>query len=931
MGKNQTHNEPITKHQEQLRILSQLLSDINNIESTDEVFKHVAKVLSSYFENTIILVLTINEMEGIVEFRALKGVQSSLLNTLSKTLNFDPLGKQYKLNLNHIDFFKQGKLLEMEKGLIEFASDTFPAVIINSIQKILKINKVYTIGINKDDQLFAAIHFFTLGSKEINETDFVESFTKQTGIMIHRIQLRNQLKTSEENYRTLTNQLPVGIYRTLPDGKILFANNTLATMLEYGIEEIYTINTHDLYADIEEREFEINSLRNISDNYTSKDIHLKTKTGKIIEVTDSVYVKRNSIGKVLYYDGVLEDITAKKKAENALRESEEKYRFIAENVNDFIWTIDKNFNLTFVSPSIKNILGFTSEEVIQSQLTNFLEQDSVKSIKDGLIERKRKAIEGIFDDTQKFFEFQTRHKNGSMVWIELSSNPVYNEKKEFIGLIGVNRDITERKIAQKKLNESQARYKILTEMTIEGIVIHDNGIIVDTNPSIQEMVGASEEYLKGRSIFDFIKAESQEIARQKIDSRTAGTYEATLMRVDKSTFPAEVEVKNVVIDNKRLRVVAVRDITERKQTEKEILKLSTAVTQSPASIVITDLKGNIEYINPQFTRITGYSYNEAIGKNPRILKSGYTSPDEYENLWKTITAGGMWKGEFHNRKKDGTLYWELATVSPIIDDTGKIIQYIAVKEDITARKEALDALQRSETQLKKANATKDLFFSIIAHDLKSPIGNFVQFLELITARSNDYSETEKDEIIKTLYELSIKTNDLLEDLLLWSRIQMNKIDLTPEIINLNQITHSTIILVKENAEKKNIEIENLINEDLFFFADSTSIKTVLRNLLSNAIKFSHRNKKVSIDAFNQTNQIIEVSVTDHGVGIPQTELGKLFKIETNVSTYGTEKEKGTGLGLILCRELVEKNGGKIWVESTENVGSIFHFTIPSNK
>jgi PAS domain S-box-containing protein len=929
MGKVSSHIEPTTKHQEQLRILSQSLSDLNNIENTDDVFKHISKLLVSYFDNTIILVLTINENQNTVEFKALNGVQKSIINTLTKTLNYSPIGKQYKLNPDHTIYFKQGKLLELKKGLNEFVSDAFPNSMINAVQRILNINKVYTIGINKDDQLFAAIHFFTLGNKEIDELDFVESLAKQTGIMIHRIQLRIALRTSEENYRSLTNQLPVGIYRTSPEGKILFANNALAKMLEYTIDEFYRVHALDLYADLEERNFEINSLSNLSENYSSKEIRLKTKTGRIIIVNDSVHVVRDSRGIVQYFDGVLEDITARKEAEIALRESEEKYRYIAENVNDFIWTIDNNFRVTFVSPSVKNILGYTSDEVLQLQLTGFLEQDSVKAVKEGLLERKQKAEQGIYDDTQKYYEFQTQHKNGSLVWLELSSNPVYNEKREFIGLIGVNRDITERKKAQIQLNESQARYKILTDLTIEGIVIHDNGIIVDTNPSLQKMVGASEEFLKGKSIFEFIIPESQEITKEKIGAKTAGTYEAILIRKDKTTFHAEVEVKNVVIDNKKLRVVAVRDITERKTTEKEILKLSTAVTQSPASIVITDLKGDIEYVNPQFTKITGYTYNEAIGKNPRILKSGYTSPDEYDNLWKTITSGGMWKGEFHNRKKDGTLYWELATVSPIIDETGKIIQYIAVKEDITARKEAEDALKKSEQELKHANATKDLFFSIIAHDLKGPIGNFVQFLELITNKADDYNEAEKEDIIKTLYGLSIKTNDLLEDLLLWSRIQMNKLEITPEKNNLFQIANSSIIMIRENAKKKDIEIVNLVDENLYFFANDTSIKTILRNLLSNAIKFSNRNTKVTINAtIENKNNFIEVTVTDNGVGIPKEEIDKLFKIETNVSTYGTEKEKGTGLGLILCKELVEKNGGQIWVESYENIGSVFHFTLP---
>ncbi|MDX9696502.1 MAG: PAS domain S-box protein, partial [Bacteroidales bacterium] len=610
MKKSDLNNEPATLFREQLRILSQSLSDLNTIDSADGIFKKAAQILSSYFTNTVVLVLTIDLNDNTVEFKALRGVEKTLFDKVSSILNYSPLGKKYSINSSHLSYFKQGKVIELSNGLAEFVSDAFPASIMNATQKILNINNVYTIGINKDDELFAAIHFFTLGSTIICDNDFIESFAKQVGILLHRIQLQNDLKQSESKYRTLTNQLPVGIYRTTPEGKILFANKSLASMLEYKKDEIYKINASELYAEIEERNAEIASISDVPDIFATKEIKLKTKSGKIIIVNDSVRIIRDENGKALYYDGVLEDISARKETEKALQLNEEKYRYIAENVNDYIWTMDKNFQVTFISPSIKGVLGFTADEVMKMSL-NFLESVGLKNVKQVLAERRDKVTKGIIDNTQRFFEFKTTHKNGSEVWIEMSTNPVYNEDNEFAGLIGVNRDITERKKAQEKLNESQVRFKILTEMTIEGIVIHDSGTIIDTNPSLQKMLGATGDYLKGRSIFEFIKSKSQEITLQRIESKATGTYEAILFRLDKTTFPAELEAKNVIIDNKKLRVVAVRDITERKISEKEILKLSTAVTQSPASIVITDLKGNIEYVNPQFTKITGYGSSEA--------------------------------------------------------------------------------------------------------------------------------------------------------------------------------------------------------------------------------------------------------------------------------------------------------------------------------
>ncbi len=370
------------------------------------------------------------------------------------------------------------------------------------------------------------------------------------------------------------------------------------------------------------------------------------------------------------------------------------------------------------------------------------------------------------------------------------------------------------------------------------------------------------------------------------------------------------------------------DITKRKNIEKEILSLSTAITQSPASVVITNLDGNIEYVNQKFTDITGYTYDEAIGQNPRILKTEHTSSNDYKEMWETISSGGIWRGEFLNKRKDGTFYWELASVSPIIDKDGNIIKYLAIKEDITERKKTEDALIKSEKELSEANATKNIFFSVIAHDLKGPLGSFLQLLNLFKENFNDISNKEKLNYINILIGLSSKTNNLLDDLLLWARIQMNTLDFSIKTVKLKTLIQNSIGIVKEKAIEKNIKIKTFTDNNITVHVNGNSVKTIIRNLLSNAIKFSHKNSSVKINTKVITeNNTVEISIEDSGIGISEKNIEKLFKIETTFSTYGTEKEKGTGLGLIICKELVEKNGGAIRVESKEDSGSTFFFTL----
>lgn len=595
----------------------------------------------------------------------------------------------------------------------------------------------------------------------------------------------------------LTTHLPIGIYRTTVDGKIVYANEALARMLEFSLDEIHQLSVSDLFFDQRERQAEIDILTHKNKTTTKQVISLKTKTGKEIIVKDTVKIVRDKSGKVIYFDGILEDITQKQRAETALIESE-------------------------------------------------------------------------------------------------------------------------------------ARYKILTDLTMEGIIIHDKGTVVDINPSATKLTGYTLDYIKGKSVLEFIHPESPDQVKEYLHKLITEPYELRIIRADKTSFIAELEGKNVLVNGKELRVVAFRDISERKKTEQEILSLSTAVKQSPSSIVITNTDGNIEYVNPKFTEITGYTLEEALGKNPNILKTEHTESEDYKEMWETITSGKTWRGEFLNKRKDGSHYWELASLSPIIDDKGNIIKYLAVKEDITERKKTEVVLINSEKQLTQANATKNMFFSIIAHDLKGPVGNFSEILKLFKDNFNDISNDEKSDYLNILLGLSSKTNKLLDDLLLWARIQMNTIEITFEELGIKKLIESTIDIVSEKALEKNINIIADVS-DIVLKTNESSVKTVIRNLLSNAIKFSHDQSKIEIKTeVPDSNKKVIVSIKDYGVGIPKESIDKLFKIETSFTTYGTNKEKGSGLGLILCKELIEKINGTIWVTSKEDEGSTFFIALPLN-
>lgn len=231
-------------------------------------------------------------------------------------------------------------------------------------------------------------------------------------------------------------------------------------------------------------------------------------------------------------------------------------------------------------------------------------------------------------------------------------------------------------------------------------------------------------------------------------------------------------------------------------------------------------------------------------------------------------------------------------------------------------------------QLQELNATKDKFFSIIAHDLKNPFNTLLGFSELLTTNITRYSEKEIKEFIDIIYQTSKNGFALLENLLQWSRSQTGKINFSPTDIDLKNVVENNVFMLDSIAKKKDITLKSTLSEDIQAVADENMVNTILRNIISNAIKFTKNGGEVVVSANVEKAKMITLSITDNGVGIKQNDIEKLFKIDANHSTVGTENEMGTGLGLILCKEFVKKHNGQIWVESEVNKGTTFSFTLP---
>ncbi|MBU8891255.1 MAG: hypothetical protein KOO66_00640 [Bacteroidales bacterium] len=255
---------------------------------------------------------------------------------------------------------------------------------------------------------------------------------------------------------------------------------------------------------------------------------------------------------------------------------------------------------------------------------------------------------------------------------------------------------------------------------------------------------------------------------------------------------------------------------------------------------------------------------------------------------------------------------------------GKMIDLKKAKKTISIQKEEIE---KHREKLSALNASKDKFFSIIAHDLRNPIAGFLNLTEILSGNFEVFSEKESKEFIDVMNQASKQLYNLLENLLQWSRSQTDSISFNPQIVSVKSMIENTIDTLMINIENKEIKVNIKAEEKTMVYADENMITTVIRNLLSNAIKFSHPGEPISIRC-NQKDNFVEISIIDNGVGINKTDQEKLFKIDQQVTTQGTSEEKGSGLGLILCKEFIAKNNGKIWVESELNKGSAFIFSLP---
>lgn len=577
-----------------------------------------------------------------------------------------------------------------------------------------------------------------------------------------------------------------------------------------------------------------------------------------------------------------------------------------------ILIVNTNFETLYANRYLINLLCLSSTEVYSQNVLKHINEESY----DQLIQCCKEILSN--ENCTKHFEFKIKNQEGQEYWVDFKANRIqYNDMN--CVLISLN-DITKLKKAQESVVASRKNlFAILNNTDYAFILLNRKFQIIDFNLAANKLIeNLTSLHLMKRAYYDNYLNESEQIRFQKefdkamngssvINERKLSILGDKSVWVEERYYPAKDE------DNEIFGVAySVIDISERKNAE-------TLLMESKAY-----LKAIFNWQH-QTKMKTDWDVDIKIGeKISSFIGSEYSNKRLKENIDRALLGEEFTLIEKFSPEASAMIYEN--SYSPIIYKGNAIEGVVVIVRDISEKIKIQKKIEKSEKELKELNNSKDKFFSIIAHDLKSPLSGLIGVSHDLSKQVDNLTSDEIKYLAKAMNESAKNIFSLLENLLEWSRTVTGRKEVNKDNLNPRIIADALVSLFIEVSKKKNIQIHNEFDMKDYLYCDANMFTTILRNLISNSIKFT-QDGDIYIGLIKDGN-VGKVYVKDTGVGMPDKIKSKLFRIDENVSELGTNKEKGTGIGLILCKEFVEKNDGKIWVESKLGEGSKFYFTFP---
>ncbi len=628
-------------------------------------------------------------------------------------------------------------------------------------------------------------------------------------------------------------------------------------------------------------------------NYNKKALAIDNK----LEDWEGIITSYNNIGRIYLQQNKLDS------AEYYLNKSLILHQ--AKNVKiDFETTTNNMANVLIAKGNLKDAILFLNKSIeanknindLNLAVSNYLSLAEINLSIDDIA----KAEKNIY----KAFKIINEHKLQEELQVYLLYSKLYEKKNDFIRAYENHKLYTNKKDSLLKIKESKSFTEIKCALEIQ--LKHDELSTLSNKSELQQETIKKQNALRN-ILFICISIILIFMILFVLNLRT------------KIKTNKKLHVQNEEIKHKNLEI---KQKTEHLTSiNKDLEKLSIAASKTDNAIIMFKPSGEVEWINEGFTRLYGYTLDDLIHKKGKTFKEISSNAKIEEIFQKAISEKNSQIYETDIISNDQKQYRIYTTLTPILNDKNEIVRFIAIDSDITKLKEV-------EKKLQELIITKDKFFSIIAHDLKNPFNSLMGLAQLLVHGFDRMSKEKVKYFHKNLYQISKNGYELLINLLEWSRSQMGTIKFNPEVNNLYALTEETFTLYNSKATQKEINLTNHTDPELEVLADKNMLKTILRNLVQNALKFTDRGGAIEISN-NNSDEYTEIIVRDTGIGIEPENIKKLFRLDEHYTTEGTEDEMGTGLGLILCKEFIEKHNGIIKVESKVGFGSQFILLFPS--
>ena len=469
------------------------------------------------------------------------------------------------------------------------------------------------------------------------------------------------------------------------------------------------------------------------------------------------------------------------------------------------------------------------------------------------------------------------------------------------------------------LRSGSQRLNAIVNNVVDGIVtVDEHGKIESLNRTAEDMFGYSSDSVVGQNFRRLIQPESRPLydtGNFRSGLQAPGSVSGfTGMRRDGSEFSMELEGTRISMDGRPVIIHIVRDVTERKRSQKRLQLAATVFENTSEGIMITDRDGRIQSTNPAFTAITGFTANEVLGQNPRILQSGMQTRDFYDAMWQSIESTGHWQGEIINRRKNGEAYTQWLNINAVRDESGRVSHYVGVTFDIS--------------ELKASERMKDEFIATVSHELRTPLTSIHGSLSLLDSGVPVKSPEKSAELIRIAKDNSQRLVRLIDDILSIAKVESEKMKFYLRPVDLDELVTDAIDANREYAKQFGVHLQVETGaENARVLGDRDRLMQVLTNLLSNAVKHSPEHGVISVEIV-RNDGYWRVMITDSGPGIPESFRDEVFKKFAQADATDRRKRGGTGLGLSISKAIIDRLGGRIGFDSEPGVRTCFYFDLP---